>query len=119
MPASGEQVRSFHRHDELAIRHAISEGYRVVVIPGRSEKGVRRRLHALDVTDGNLFPGVPDKVAVLTQWVARAGLTLTELAYMGDDLPDLAALQPGHLPGRRRGRHPRPLCVGESPRRWP
>ena len=91
--ASGEQVRTFHIHDGLAIRHAIEMGYRVAVISGRSEEGVRRRLHALDVTDENMFLGVADKVVVLTRWAAAAGLTLAELAYMGDDLPDLAALR--------------------------
>lgn len=91
--ASGEQVRAFHIHDGLAIRHAIEMGYRVAIISGRLEEGVRRRLHSLDITDDNLFLGVADKVAVLTAWAAQAGLTLAELAYMGDDLPDLAALR--------------------------
>lgn len=91
--ASGEQVRSFHIHDGLAIRHAIERGYRVAVISGRLEEGVRRRLYSLDITDESLFLGVADKVAVLTAWAAKANLTLTELAYMGDDLPDLAALR--------------------------
>ena len=91
--ASGEQVRAFHIHDGLALRHALSKGYRVAIISGRQEEGVRRRLHALDLTDEDLFLGVADKVRVLTAWAARAGLTLAELAYMGDDLPDLAALR--------------------------
>ncbi len=91
--ASGEQVRAFHIHDGLAIRHAIEQGYRVAVISGRSEEGVRRRLHSLDLTDDNLFLGVADKVQVLTAWAAAASLSLSELAYMGDDLPDLAALR--------------------------
>ncbi len=91
--ASGEQVRSFHIHDGLAIRHAIEQGYRVGIISGRLEEGVRRRLYSLDITDENMFLGVPDKVAVLKEWAAQTGLTLTELAYMGDDLPDLAALR--------------------------
>ena len=91
--ASGEQVRAFHIHDGLAIRHAIEMGYRVAIISGRREEGVRRRLHSLDITDDNLFLGVADKVATLTTWAAAAHLTLAELAYMGDDLPDLAALR--------------------------
>ncbi|MBC7447532.1 MAG: 3-deoxy-D-manno-octulosonate 8-phosphate phosphatase [Hymenobacteraceae bacterium] len=91
--ASGEQVRAFHIHDGLAIRHAIERNYRVAIISGRLEEGVRRRLYSLDITDENLFLGVPDKVAVLTTWAAKAGLTLAELAYMGDDLPDLAAMR--------------------------
>jgi 3-deoxy-D-manno-octulosonate 8-phosphate phosphatase (KDO 8-P phosphatase) len=91
--ASGEQVRAFHIHDGLAIRHAIEMGYRVAIISGRLEEGVRRRLYSLDITDENMFLGVPDKVAVLTAWAARTDLTLAELAYMGDDLPDLAALR--------------------------
>lgn len=91
--ASGEQVRAFHIHDGLAIRHAISRGYRVAIISGRLEEGVRRRLHSLDLTDDEIFLNVHDKVAVLRTWAARVGLELSALAYMGDDIPDLAALR--------------------------
>lgn len=91
--ASGEQVRAFHIHDGLAIRHAIGQGYRVAIISGRQEEGVRRRLHALDLTDDDIFLNTADKVAALTAWAARVGLRPEELAYMGDDLPDLPALR--------------------------
>lgn len=91
--ASGEQVRAFHIHDGLAIRHALSRGYAVAIISGRQEEGVRRRLHSLDLTDDHIFLNVADKVAVLESWARRAGLDLAQVAYMGDDLPDLAALR--------------------------
>ncbi len=91
--ASGEQVRAFHIHDGLAIRHALSRGYAVAIISGRQEEGVRRRLHSLDLTDEHIFLNVADKVTVLEAWAARMGLNLGQIAYMGDDLPDLAPLR--------------------------
>lgn len=91
--ASGEQARAFHIHDGLAIRHALGQGYRVAIISGRQEEGVRRRLHALDLADDDIFLNTADKVTVLTAWAARVGLPPAALAYMGDDLPDLPALR--------------------------
>jgi 3-deoxy-D-manno-octulosonate 8-phosphate phosphatase (KDO 8-P phosphatase) len=37
--------------------------------------------------------GAADKLAVLREVAHRLGLDLSEVAYMGDDLPDLKALQ--------------------------
>ena len=41
---SGEQARAFHIRDGYAVRHALRKGYRVAVISGREEEGVRKRL---------------------------------------------------------------------------
>jgi 3-deoxy-D-manno-octulosonate 8-phosphate phosphatase (KDO 8-P phosphatase) len=88
---SGEQVRSFNIKDGYAIRHAISQGFKIAIISGRQEEGVRRRLLSLDITD--IFLGVPDKMEVFEAYLAKYNLDPTQVAYMGDDVPDLAVMQ--------------------------
>lgn len=89
--STGEQARTFHIRDGYAIRHALRRGYRVVIISGRQEEGVRRRLESLDVTE--IYLGVDDKVKVF----GACGLDAARVAYMGDDMPDLEVMQRCHL----------------------
>ncbi|GAB3841939.1 KdsC family phosphatase [Hymenobacter jeollabukensis] len=89
--STGEQARTFHIRDGYAIRHALRRGYRVVIISGRQEEGVRRRLESLDVTE--IYLGVDDKVQVF----GACGLDAARVAYMGDDMPDLDVMQRCHL----------------------
>jgi 3-deoxy-D-manno-octulosonate 8-phosphate phosphatase (KDO 8-P phosphatase) len=89
--ASGEQVRAFNIKDGFAIRHAINKGYQVAVISGRQEEGVRKRLQSLDVSE--IYLGVPDKQVVFEAYIRKYNLNTQEIAYMGDDIPDLAVMQ--------------------------
>lgn len=88
---SGEQVRSFNIKDGYAIRYAIKKGYYVGIISGRQEEGVRKRLQSLDVTD--IYLGVPDKQVVFEEYIVKYNLSPANIAYMGDDMPDLPVMQ--------------------------
>jgi 3-deoxy-D-manno-octulosonate 8-phosphate phosphatase (KDO 8-P phosphatase) len=89
--ASGEQVRSFNIKDGFAIRHALQQGFKVAIISGRREEGVRNRLLSLDITD--IYLGIADKMVVFEQYLAKYDLRPADIAYMGDDVPDLAVMQ--------------------------
>ena len=89
--ASGEQVRSFNIKDGYAIRHAIKKGYRVAVISARREEGVRNRLLSLDVED--IYLGIDNKLEAFARFLQQYGLQPADIAYMGDDIPDLAVMQ--------------------------
>ena len=88
---SGEQARAFHIHDGFAIRHALGKGYRVVIISGREEVGVRKRLESLDVHD--IYLGVTDKLQVFNTYSNLHRLDPAHVAYMGDDVPDLDVMR--------------------------
>ncbi|KAA5539531.1 KdsC family phosphatase [Adhaeribacter rhizoryzae] len=89
--ASGEQVRSFNIKDGFGIRHAIQKGYRVGIISARQEEGVRKRLLSLDVED--IYLGVNNKQEAFTSFLQQYNLQPSDIAYMGDDIPDLAVMQ--------------------------
>jgi 3-deoxy-D-manno-octulosonate 8-phosphate phosphatase (KDO 8-P phosphatase) len=88
---SGEQVRSFNIKDGFAIRHAIRQGFGVAIISGRQEEGVRKRLLSLEVRD--IYLGVPDKMIAFEAYLSQYQLAPQEIAYMGDDVPDLEVMQ--------------------------
>lgn len=88
---SGEQARAFHIRDGYAIRHALSKGYRIAVISGREEEGVRKRLESLDVRD--IFLGVDDKMKIFNTYINTYRLDSASIAYMGDDMPDLDVMR--------------------------
>ena len=89
--ASGEQVRAFNIKDGFAIRHAIKKGYVVAIISGRKEEGVYKRLQSLDVQ--HIYLGVDNKEEVFLNFLQEQNLLADEVAYMGDDVPDLLVMQ--------------------------
>ena len=89
--ADGEQVRAFNIKDGYAIRHALKRGYKVAIISGRNEVGVRRRLESLDVED--IFLGVEHKLDVFENYLYMQEINPENVIYMGDDMPDLEVMQ--------------------------
>lgn len=87
---SGEETKRFHVHDGLALVAARKAGLLVAVLSSRASAAVTRRMAELGVTE--VHQGVSDKEPVLRSLCERLGVRHTEVAMMGDDLPDLSAM---------------------------
>lgn len=87
----GEQLRRFCVKDGYAIQLAIKRGFRVSVISGAKSQGVWARLHGLGVED--IYLGVSDKLPVMQDLMERYGVAMEEVAFIGDDIPDLACMR--------------------------
>lgn len=85
----GVERKFFHIHDGFAIRAWIREGGRIVVVTGRHSPALRVRMSELGVDE--VHENVPDKHAKLQEIIEAHGLTAEQVAFMGDDLPDLPA----------------------------
>ncbi len=88
--ASGEETKRFHVHDGLALVAARNAGLQVAVLSSRASAAVARRMTELGVSE--VHQGVADKAGAMDALRARLGLSVAEVAVMGDDLPDLAAM---------------------------
>lgn len=88
---AGEELKSFHIHDGLAIKLLQQAGVQVGIITGRSSAMVTRRANELGIT--HLLQGREDKWVAMQGIQRELGLVDDEVAYMGDDLPDLAAIR--------------------------
>jgi 3-deoxy-D-manno-octulosonate 8-phosphate phosphatase (KDO 8-P phosphatase) len=93
---NGGETKSFHVHDGQGLRLLEDCGIRVALITARNSRIVQAR--GRDLRLQHVFDGVTDKLAVVHELCAAEGITLDEVAYMGDDYPDLACLQSVGLP---------------------
>ena len=85
----GRQIKLFNVYDGLGIRLAMNIGMGIAWITGNTSDAVAERAASLGVTD--VYQGARFKTEALDDLVARYGLRLDEIAYMGDDLNDLPA----------------------------
>lgn len=88
---TGELLRTMSIRDGYAVKQAVEAGYSVCVITGGTHVGVKLRLNGLGVKEVHL--GVKDKVAVLKRFLEKQNIQRHQVAYMGDDLPDLEAMK--------------------------
>jgi 3-deoxy-D-manno-octulosonate 8-phosphate phosphatase (KDO 8-P phosphatase) len=88
--SDGREGRSFHTRDGLAIVLAHRAGLRTGLISGRTSESVTRRAAELGMSI--VRQGVRDKGAALREILAQERLAAHEVAYVGDDINDLAAM---------------------------
>lgn len=92
----GQQLRSVNIKDGYALQHAVKLGYKVAVISGGKSQGMRHRFEGLGLHD--VYLGQSHKEAAYAEFKAKHGLSDAEIAYMGDDMPDIPLLQQVGLP---------------------
>lgn len=90
--ARGESLKRFSARDGFAIKTAMSEGIRLAILSGRLAPPVKARVVDLGIESRLVVQGSRDKRQDLDELARRLGLELGEIAFMGDDLPDLPAL---------------------------
>ncbi|MCL2742388.1 MAG: HAD hydrolase family protein [Planctomycetaceae bacterium] len=89
--SQGNESKCFNTHDGYGIRLWRKAGYAFGLITGRVSPCAERRaeeLH-LDVVRTGTFM----KRKAVEEIAAERGLTLKEIAYIGDDFPDLPAIE--------------------------
>lgn len=87
----GLQARRMNIKDGFALQMALKKGYRVKIISGGNSPEVMDRLDKLGVKDVSM--SVLDKRQMLIDYITGKKLKKEQVLYMGDDLPDLSALQ--------------------------
>jgi YrbI family 3-deoxy-D-manno-octulosonate 8-phosphate phosphatase len=91
----GEESVRFSRSDGLGLRRLdeVDVSYAIVSTEANPVVQVRAaKLHA------DCFNGVDDKLAVVEDHASRAGVTLADTAYVGNDINDAACLSAVGLP---------------------
>jgi 3-deoxy-D-manno-octulosonate 8-phosphate phosphatase (KDO 8-P phosphatase) len=88
---TGEQVRRMSIKDGYSLQLAVKKGYHVAVISGGTSEGVRMRLQQLGI--GDVFLKVENKKEKLLEYAKEKGLDYQHILFMGDDIPDYAAMK--------------------------
>ena len=92
----GEMLRKMSVKDGYALKTALQKGYNVCIISGGTNEGVRNRLKALGVSD--IYLGAHHKEEPLQEYLDIYDISPKNVLYMGDDLPDIPAMQLIALP---------------------
>ena len=89
--SDGQELKSFNIKDGLGIKRAQASGIETAIITGRTSPMVERRARELGIA--HLVQGREDKLAALSDLVDQMNLSLDQVAYIGDDLSDLTAIE--------------------------
>jgi len=89
--SKGDELKAFNVKDGLGIKMLQKSGLITAIITGRHSELVKKRAEELNIT--HLVQGREDKWLATQELISLLGFTASEVAYMGDDLPDLAAIQ--------------------------
>ena len=92
----GETLKVFHSQDGLGITAARRAGLKTAIITGRWTTMVEVRSAELRIDA--VCQGVIDKLGTLQELLIKYDLTMEQVAYVGDDLNDLAAMAKVGLP---------------------
>ncbi len=88
---AGNELKRFNTYDSAGVIFAHKCGIPIGIITGEDTEIVRRRAQKLHVD--YLHMGVKDKLAVARQLCDSLGIKLSDTAYIGDDINDIALLQ--------------------------
>lgn len=89
--SNGFEMRGFHIHDGLGLKLLMKANIHIAIISSKKSEAVEKRLKELGIT--NAYLGQENKLPAYEELKASFSLTDDEIAYMGDDLPDLPLLK--------------------------
>ncbi|GJL51364.1 MAG: hypothetical protein NPIRA01_25910 [Nitrospirales bacterium] len=88
---SGEELKKFQTRDGMGIKLLQAENIITAIVTMEQTKIVQRRAKKLAIPE--VHQGIRDKLSALHALVSKYDLSLSEVAYMGDDVNDLEALR--------------------------
>ncbi|MBA3721469.1 MAG: HAD hydrolase family protein [Parachlamydiaceae bacterium] len=89
--STGEEIKTFNVKDGLGLVQAAQNGFITVLITGRESPMVEKRGKELKIR--HIYQNAKDKTKVIEELIALYSLTVEEICYMGDDLPDIPVLK--------------------------
>lgn len=88
---NGNEIKQFSVKDGLGIRLLNLAGIATGIVTGRRSKALIHRCRNLGID--LVFDGIADKAAALDEIIRQGHWTHHEIAFVGDDLPDLPLMR--------------------------
>jgi len=89
---SGDQMKKYNTKDGMAIIHLTKNDFQVGIISsGFKAEMVKARATLLGIQ--HFYVGRGKKIEVLNKWCEELGISLSEVAMIGDDINDLEVMQ--------------------------
>jgi 3-deoxy-D-manno-octulosonate 8-phosphate phosphatase (KDO 8-P phosphatase) len=90
MDENGIPRRMANIKDGYAMQLAVKRGLHMAIITGADTPSVAKRYNMLGIEDVYLKASM--KLPILKEWMSRYGLQPEQVAYVGDDIPDIQAM---------------------------
>lgn len=94
---NGDILRQFNTKDGFGIRTATDNGYPVAIITGGCSESIIHRIHSYGMKESDLFMLSKDKLSDFKLFCERNSLKAEEVAYVGDDIPDIPVMKAAGL----------------------
>lgn len=91
-----EPIRTANIKDGYAMQLAAKKGYRLVIITGGKSEAVEERYSRLGIQDIYMRSSI--KMKDFNEVVEKYQLSMDEIMYMGDDIPDLEVMNKVAVP---------------------
>ncbi|UVT17867.1 MAG: HAD-IIIA family hydrolase [Nitrospira sp.] len=88
---SGDEWKKFNTRDGMGIKLLQKAGLITAIVTQERTRLVARRAEKLAIPE--LHQGVMDKLSVIRDMATRHGISLRQVAYIGDDVNDIEALK--------------------------
>ena len=88
--AQGDELKAFSILDGQGIKTLINNNIQVAIITGRTSPLTSRRARDLGIS--HILQGREDKKVALHELSNELNIPFEQIAYVGDDLPDLSAI---------------------------
>jgi 3-deoxy-D-manno-octulosonate 8-phosphate phosphatase (KDO 8-P phosphatase) len=88
---NGAETKVFNVKDGLGIRLLMEAGIHLGIVTGRRSNALYSRCKDLGIN--LIYDGVSNKIDVLDELLNQTGVSVEEIAFIGDDLPDLALMK--------------------------
>ena len=83
----GEEYKRYSIRDGMGVERLHAHGVETGIITGEVSPSIVKRAQKLHIE--NLYLGVKDKLSKLEEVLFETGLTMAEIAYIGDDVNDI------------------------------
>jgi len=87
----GREIKTYNAHDGLGVVMLRKAGFKTAIITARDNGTVEHRAKVIEIV--KLFMGQKNKVKALDELCREFNLQYDEVAYMGDDYPDLCVIE--------------------------
>lgn len=94
---NGHEYKTFNAKDGQGIVNLHKAGIITAIITARNNGTVEHRAKNLNITE--LHQESKNKIETLENIMKKYNINFEEIAYMGDDLPDICILEKVHLKG--------------------
>ncbi len=88
---NGTEYKTFNAKDGHGLAKMAKSGFITAIITGRNNGTVDRRARDLHIIE--VYQGVKNKLPILEALMGHYNLTFAQVAYMGDDEPDIPILE--------------------------